>query len=98
MPAAACRIPCATNLTCNGSWCTRVCSTDADCAGIGPGGGNYLGFTNLCIHTSGGNTCAPGCKAAPDCSGFAGTTCIVATDVAGGNVFVCGALSDASSD
>jgi hypothetical protein len=85
---------------CNGSWCTRSCSTDGDCAGIGPNGGNYLGFTNACIKTTGGgSTCAPGCNVATDCSnGFPGTTCVVASDITGGNVFVCGAIGDAATE
>lgn len=91
--------PCAANLTCNGSWCTRTCNMDSDCAGIGPGGGNYLSFPNRCIHTSAGNnTCAPGCMVPQDCSGFPGATCVVAMDAAtAANVFVCGALGDAAA-
>jgi hypothetical protein len=91
---------CNAGLTCsNGSWCTRTCTKDSDCAGVGPNNGNYLGFTNACIHTTAGfNTCEPGCNVAQDCSGFAGTSCVVAMDIAGGNAFVCGALGDASTE
>jgi hypothetical protein len=91
--------PCTANLTCNGQWCTRTCSQDSDCDGLGQNGGNYLGFANACIRTSSGAlTCAPGCMQAGDCAAFAGTTCRVATDAAGSTVSVCGSISDAATE
>ncbi len=91
--------PCSVNLTCNGQWCTRSCTQDSDCNGLGQNGGNYLGFTNACIRTSSGAlTCAPGCMAAGDCAAFAGTTCRVATDASSCTVSICGSISDAATE
>jgi hypothetical protein len=91
--------PCATNLSCNGQWCTRTCSQDSDCNGLGQNGGNYLGLPNACVQTTAGIlTCTPGCSSAGDCSAFSGTTCRIATDVSGGMVSVCGSISDAATE
>jgi hypothetical protein len=92
--------PCTANLTCNGQWCTRTCTQDSDCDGLGQNSGNYLGFTNRCIRTtSGALTCYPGCMQAGDCAAaFAGTTCRVDTDASGATVSVCGSISDAATE
>jgi len=90
--------PCETGLTCNGLWCTRSCVRAADCAGIGGGGTNTLGFANACMATSHGDLCTPGCAgAAGACVDFPGTYCFATTAADGSNVSVCAALPDAST-
>jgi len=91
--------PCTANLTCNGQWCTRTCTTDADCVGLGQSGGNYIGNPNACIKATGGiQECYPGCMQAGDCAAFSGTICRTATDASGATVSVCGSVSDAASE
>jgi hypothetical protein len=98
-PCGGLAYPCTPNVACNGVWCTRPCNGDADCTGIGPSGGNYLGFPNSCIRTSAGNACAPGCSVAEDCTAFGpDMTCVVSMDVSGSEVTVCGAPGDAAAE
>lgn len=99
-PCGSLAYPCTSNLSCNGTWCTRPCSSDADCTGIGPNGGNELGFPNACIRLSGGaTTCAPGCQRAQDCNTiFPGTTCVLGNDASGSTAFVCGYIGDAAAE
>jgi hypothetical protein len=101
-PCGSFGYPCAINLTCNGQWCTRTCSQDSDCTGIGPGGNNNVGLgqPNRCVRLTGGaTTCEPGCMGVQDCSvAFPGTTCVTATDASGSPTFVCGALGDAATE
>ena len=63
---------CHTNLTCNGLWCTKTCTSDAAC-----------GSTNYCISDStGGFSCFPACAGGgnADCVIYPGTTCQMGTD------------------
>ncbi len=87
-------VACVTGLSCSGSWCTRSCTATSDCAGIGPGGGNYTGQPGACVHLPGGFECVPGCSTDADCSAFEGTYCEQTTSVEGVAVSVCGALPD----
>lgn len=90
---------CASTVSCNGLWCTRTCTQDSDCTGLGQNGGNYLGNSNACVRTTtGGLTCSPGCNSVQDCSAFTGTTCRIATDASGSTVFVCGSITDAAAE
>lgn len=89
---------CVPGLACQGEWCTAPCTKDADCQGIGPNGDNILGQPNVCIPTSAGPRCAPGCGANTDCAYFPGTYCHSTLSIENTNVQVCAALPDASSD
>jgi hypothetical protein len=90
--------PCAANLSCNSLWCTRACTQDSDCTGLGENGGNYLGNPNVCIRTGGGLlACAPSCTSPGDCTAFSGTICAVATDASGSMVSSCGSVTDAAA-
>jgi hypothetical protein len=94
-PCAGTTGACQTGLTCINEWCTKTCLMDTDCAGIGPNGGNLTGQPGACRHLSTGNYCFPGCASDTDCIDFAGTSCIVVTDLANANVSVCAAGADA---
>jgi hypothetical protein len=85
-------------LFCQGLWCSKACTKNADCAGIGPSGANLLGQANVCVATSGGPQCAPGCTFDADCSYFPGTYCHSTLSFAGANVQVCAPVVDASAD
>lgn len=94
-PCVGTAYPCAPGLMCNGAWCTRSCTSNSDCVGIGVNGSNYSGYPNHCIQTDTGFACAPDCG--QGCSAFGdGMTCVGAMDVQGTSVTVCGAASDAS--
>lgn len=89
---------CETGLTCSGLWCTKGCVLSSDCAGIGGAGSNTLGFANVCMATSHGDLCTPGCAgAAGACADFPGTYCFATTAADGSNASVCTALPDAST-
>lgn len=89
---------CETGFTCTGLWCTKACVSSTDCAGIGAGGTNTLGYGNACITGPHGNTCAPGCGgSAGACADFPGTYCFMTTDDQGNVVSVCATLPDAST-
>jgi len=89
---------CVPGLACQGSWCTAPCVKDSDCRGIGANGDNILGQANVCIPTSAGARCAPGCGVNADCSYFPGTYCHSTLSIENTYVQVCAALPDASSD
>ncbi len=64
---------CVAGLLCLAGWCTKACSTDADCVGLGAGGGNGIGQPNACIQTTtSGRICYPGCGSDTDCAAFSG--------------------------
>lgn len=89
---------CVTEATCNGLWCTAACVRSSDCAGIGADGANTLGFANVCMATSHGDLCTPGCAGASNaCADFPGTYCFATTAADGTSVSVCSALPDAST-
>jgi hypothetical protein len=77
--------PCAqtadcTRGTCNGQWCTQACTSNSAC------GDNSFGQPNYCVVSGGGQACAPGCAADPDCAPYGGTSC---TRIPGGVALVC---------
>lgn len=90
---------CNAGLLCSGLWCTKGCLRSTDCAGLGPAGGNALGFQNACIVTAtAGDQCLPGCAADSDCSSFPGAFCFATTSSEGLSVRVCAATPDAGTD
>ncbi len=90
---------CIAGLTCVDSWCTRACTSDANCTGLGPEGGNAAGSQNACIVSrSNGDICFPGCVSNTDCSSFPGTYCFATTSAGAASVLVCTNLPDASTD
>jgi hypothetical protein len=92
---------CVAGLSCGGLglWCTKSCLHASDCAGIGPNGGNVAaGEANVCVPTSNGNQCAPGCTTNVECIDFPGTYCHSTLSTDGATVQVCAAFPDASSD
>jgi hypothetical protein len=89
---------CVTGLSCQGLWCWKSCTKDADCAGIGPNGGNILGHGNVCVATPSGPQCVPGCNLDADCTYFSGTYCHSTTSWTGEDVQVCAPVADASAD
>jgi hypothetical protein len=90
---------CVPGLSCGGLWCTKPCVSSSDCAGIGPNGGNVAsGEPNVCVPTSNGNQCAPGCSTNVQCVDFPGTYCHSTLSTDGGTVQVCAGFADASSD
>jgi hypothetical protein len=89
---------CVTGLSCQGEWCTQPCTKDADCAGIGAGGGNVLGHRSWCLNSSNGPLCYPGCVVNADCAYFPGTYCRSALSFTGGDVQVCAPVADASTE
>jgi hypothetical protein len=81
---------CIAGVSCEGSWCTRTCTHDANCTGIGPSGGNALGRENACIHSSSsGDLCFPGCSVNSDCALFPTTYCFATTSVDGLVATIC---------
>ena len=86
---------CNTGLTCQGLWCTKACVHSADCAGIGPSGGNFLGRASACMTSSSGLTCVAGCMTDADCQPFANTYCLATTSADGLAVQVCTSYPDA---
>jgi hypothetical protein len=65
--------------TCNGRWCTKQCTTSADCFG-----------NTYCIRNNAGtNTCFVGCTTTTQCAAFTGTTCQSTTDVSGNAISIC---------
>ena len=97
-PCNAASDACVTATSCSGLWCTRACTKQADCAGIGPGGGNFTGQPGACRRAGSGYSCYPGCSGDPDCTDFPGTYCIVTTDLTGATVQVCATSPDAGTD
>jgi hypothetical protein len=90
---------CIAGLTCVDSWCTKACTDEANCVGLGPEGGNAVGAQNACIATgSSGIICFPGCVTNADCSSFPGTYCFMTTSADGASVLVCTNLPDAGTD
>jgi hypothetical protein len=86
---------CVAGLFCNGLWCTRSCtSASANCAGIGPAGGNYLGEPNACIPTASGIVCAPECTTTTDCADFPNTNCRSTTSLEEVAILVCSDVGD----
>jgi hypothetical protein len=88
---------CISGLTCNDFWCTSPdrCTKGSDCLGIGPNGGNDLGFANECIAIGSGNFCTPSCVIDTESSGcVSGTFCHTTTSVDGLTVSVCATLPD----
>ena len=88
---------CEVGLTCNGLWCTKPCVRSSDCAGLGAGGDNSLGYPGVCMATASGDKCTPGCSQGDGCADFAGTYCLGTTAVDGTSVSVCAVLPDAST-
>jgi hypothetical protein len=98
-PCQAQATGCNAGLTCSGLWCTRTCQYSSDCAGLGPGGGNALGFANVCRRTpSFDDACFPGCTTDGDCASFPGTYCVITTSIEGESVSVCATSADAGTD
>jgi len=99
-PCAAAQGSCETGLTCNGLWCTKACASSADCAGLGPSGGNLRGEQNACVGTAtSGDVCFPGCGlSSSDCASFPAATCSSTTSVEGATVAICESVSDAGPD
>jgi hypothetical protein len=85
---------CMAGLTCPALWCTKACARSADCAGIGPNGGNFTGAPNACMSTARGELCAPGCASNADCADFVGTFCVSTTSFDGLAVSICSTLPD----
>lgn len=86
---------CVAGTTCNGSWCTKVCARDTDCAGTGGSGGDQEGTANVCVFVTGtGNTCAPSAPA--NCTATYADTFLdtAAIDVSGSPVAVCALITD----
>jgi len=97
-PCSAAPTACVSGTSCSGLWCTRTCTKASDCAGIGPGGGNFTGNPSACRHYGAYNYCYPGCSGDGDCSTFPGTYCITTTDLTGASVQVCASSPDAGTD
>jgi hypothetical protein len=89
--------PCVAGLTCNGSYCTKACARSTDCAGLGAGGVSSLGFASVCMSTTAGDLCVPGCGPAGACSDFSSTYCLSTTALDGTAVSVCAFLPEAST-
>lgn len=71
-------------------WCTKTCTTSADCAGGSSGGVNLFGQKGFCILNAGNNnTCFPGCVANADCTAFPGTNCEPTTTVDNMSAHIC---------
>ena len=88
---------CIAGLSCSRPWCTKPCASSSDCAGLGAGGANTLGFANVCMATANGDVCTPGCASPSDCAYFTGTYCFATTATDGSHVSVCAPLPDAST-
>ncbi len=98
-PCSPFGVSCNPGLVCSGLWCTKACARSTDCAGLGAGGGNALGFPNACIVTSAaGEECEPGCTQDSDCSAFPGSFCFATTSSEGASVRVCVPPPDAGSE
>jgi hypothetical protein len=90
---------CNPGLSCGGLWCTKACVRSTDCAGLGAGGGNELGFPNACVATaSAGGQCRPGCQTDSDCALFQGSFCLATTSSEGVSVQTCASPLDAGAD
>jgi hypothetical protein len=76
-------------LSCGGEWCTKPCSKNSDCGGLGAGGGNFTGNPNVCRHVAAGDYCFPGCASNADCGDFPNTYCLQTTDLQNDTVLVC---------
>jgi hypothetical protein len=86
---------CETGLTCsNGLWCTKTCAQVSDCAGLGAGGVNSLGYANTCV----GGLCVPECTSnETGCQDFPGSFCATATTIANTSQLVCFASTTADA-
>ena len=83
---------CVAGTSCTGSWCTKTCASDSECAGVGPSGDDIQDEPNACVH----GTCYPGCTSDTQCAAYPGTSqCEVANDISGAQVQVCVIVSDA---
>lgn len=71
---------CASNLTCNGTWCSKNCASNAEC-----------GSTNDCIaDSSGGYSCFPYCGGGgATCAYLPGTACTVGSGPIGESLTIC---------